>query len=221
MPPHGAFAVVFVAVCCALILWYRRSKYVDTTPVRADSSLPSFAAAALKNIEIIERERLCERSAAMGDRLLTALKSLTHHPIVGDVRGVGLMCAVELIRDRKTGAKFLGRARADNVRDAVGYGFHKIGSPHFAQVVRRPEVTSALKGTEGMVLPGASQDPDGWPGYLFTGEPLRLPAGPFGLGHGDGAHAPNEYFLIESAQPRVQGIDGAARSYVELLYAMA
>src|SRR5215203_1240263 len=53
MPPHGAFAVVFVAVCCALILWYRRSKYVDTTLVRADSSLPSFAAAALKKFEQI------------------------------------------------------------------------------------------------------------------------------------------------------------------------
>jgi acetylornithine deacetylase/succinyl-diaminopimelate desuccinylase-like protein len=56
---------------------------------------------------------------------------------------------------------------------------------------------------------------------LFTGDPLRLPAGPFGLGHGDGAHAPNEYFLIESSRPQVQGIDGAVRSYVELLYAMA
>jgi acetylornithine deacetylase/succinyl-diaminopimelate desuccinylase-like protein len=60
-----------------------------------------------------------------------------------------------------------------------------------------------------------------WPGYVFTGEPLRLPAGGFGLGHGDGAHAPNEYFLIESANPKVQGMDGGVRSYVEFLYAMA
>ena len=37
----------------------------------------------------------------------------------------------------------------------------------------------------------------------------------------DGAHAPNEYFLIESANPKVQGMDGGVRSYVEFLYAMA
>ena len=34
MPPHGAFAVAFVAVWCAVILWYRRSKYVDTNIIR-------------------------------------------------------------------------------------------------------------------------------------------------------------------------------------------
>ena len=60
-----------------------------------------------------------------------------------------------------------------------------------------------------------------WPGYIFTSEPLRLPAGHFGLGHGTGAHAPNEYYLIESSNPKVEGIDGAVRSFVEYLYALA
>ena len=60
-----------------------------------------------------------------------------------------------------------------------------------------------------------------WPGYVFTGEPLRLPAGHFGLGHGNGAHAPNEYYVIESANPKIEGIDGAARSHVEYLYELA
>src|SRR5215471_14739792 len=60
-----------------------------------------------------------------------------------------------------------------------------------------------------------------WPGYVFTGDPLRLPAGHFGLGHGSGAHAPDEYYVIESANPRVQGIDGAARSHVDYLYELA
>ena len=59
-----------------------------------------------------------------------------------------------------------------------------------------------------------------WPGYVFTGDPLHLPAGHFGLGHGNGAHAPDEYYVIDSANPKVQGIDGAARSYVQYLYAM-
>jgi acetylornithine deacetylase/succinyl-diaminopimelate desuccinylase-like protein len=73
-------------------------------------------------------------------------------------------------------------------------------------------------GVDPIVLP---RSPGSWPGYVFTGDPLRLPAGGFGLGHGDGAHAPNEYYLIESTNPKVQGMDGAVRSYVEFLYAMA
>jgi hypothetical protein len=43
----------------------------------------------------------------------------------------------------------------------------------------------------------------------------------FGLGHGGGAHAPDEYWIVESANPRVAGMDGAVRSYVDFLYALA
>ena len=60
-----------------------------------------------------------------------------------------------------------------------------------------------------------------WPGYIFTGEPLKLPAGHFGLGHGSGAHAPDEYYVIESASPKVQGMDGAVLSFVQYLYELA
>jgi acetylornithine deacetylase/succinyl-diaminopimelate desuccinylase-like protein len=59
-----------------------------------------------------------------------------------------------------------------------------------------------------------------WPGYLFTTAPLSLPAGHFGMGHGTGAHAPDEYYLIESTNPKVQGLDGAVASFVEYLYAL-
>jgi acetylornithine deacetylase/succinyl-diaminopimelate desuccinylase-like protein len=59
-----------------------------------------------------------------------------------------------------------------------------------------------------------------WPGYVFTSPPLSLPAGHFGLGHGTGAHAPDEYYVIESTNPKVQGLDGAIASFVEYLYAM-
>ena len=58
-------------------------------------------------------------------------------------------------------------------------------------------------------------------GLRFTDAPLSLPAGHFGLGHGTGAHAPDEYFLIESTNPKVQGLDGAVASFVEFLYALA
>lgn len=60
-----------------------------------------------------------------------------------------------------------------------------------------------------------------WPGVTFTGDPLRLAAGQYGLGHGGGAHAPDEYFVIESTNPNVAGLDSAVRSYVEFFRAIA
>jgi acetylornithine deacetylase/succinyl-diaminopimelate desuccinylase-like protein len=60
-----------------------------------------------------------------------------------------------------------------------------------------------------------------YPGYVFTGEPLKLAAGHFGLGHGSGAHAPDEYYIIKSANPKVQDFDGATMSFVEYLYELA
>jgi acetylornithine deacetylase/succinyl-diaminopimelate desuccinylase-like protein len=60
-----------------------------------------------------------------------------------------------------------------------------------------------------------------YPGYVFTGEPLKLASGHFGLGHGSGAHAPDEYYVIESSNPKVSGYDGAVRSFVDYLYELA
>ncbi len=74
----------------------------------------------------------------------------------------------------------------------------------------------------------AGLDPQLWPrlagsypGYVFTQPPLSLAAGHFGLGHGGGAHAPDEYFLIESSNDKVRGYDGAVMSYVDYLYELA
>ncbi|NTW00970.1 MAG: aspartate aminotransferase family protein [Oscillochloris sp.] len=65
------------------------------------------AAAALKNIEIIEREGLVERAAELGEYLLAGLRSLvTKHPTVGDARGLGLFCAIELVKDKETKEKY-------------------------------------------------------------------------------------------------------------------
>ena len=60
-----------------------------------------------------------------------------------------------------------------------------------------------------------------YPGWVFTGKPLQLAAGHFGLGHGSGAHAPDEYYLIESTNPKVGGYDDAVRSFVAYLYELA
>ena len=78
------------------------------------------------------------------------------------------------------------------------------------------------------VLKRAGLDPILWPrnagsypGYVFTNPPLSLASGHFGLGHGSGAHAPDEYFVIESTNPAIRGFDGAVMSYVEYLYELA
>ena len=78
------------------------------------------------------------------------------------------------------------------------------------------------------VLKRAGIDPVLWPrnagsypGYTFTDAPLKLAAGHFGLGHGSGAHAPDEYYVIESMNPNMQGFDGAVMSFVEYLYELA
>ena len=63
---------------------------------------PAGAAAGLANIEIIEREGLVENSATLGKYLLDRLTALKEHPIVGDVRGLGLMCALDLVKDKAT-----------------------------------------------------------------------------------------------------------------------
>ena len=64
------------------------------------------AAAANKNIEIIEREALVERSADVGRYVLELARGLSSHPTVGDVRGLGLLCALDLVRSKDTREKW-------------------------------------------------------------------------------------------------------------------
>jgi len=76
---------------------------------------PASCAAGLANLEIIENEGLVENSANMGDYLYEQLQTLYKHRIVGDVRGgKGLLCAVELVKDRDTRERFPKEARLGN-----------------------------------------------------------------------------------------------------------
>lgn len=71
------------------------------------SGHPVGAAVALRNLEIIEREALLENAARIGQYLQGALRDrLGRHPLVGDVRGSGLLFAVELNADRASGRPF-------------------------------------------------------------------------------------------------------------------
>ena len=67
------------------------------------SAHPVGCAVALRTLQIVEEERFPEQAAAKGQYLLNALTAaLAHHPHVGDIRGKGLMCAVELVQDKAT-----------------------------------------------------------------------------------------------------------------------
>jgi adenosylmethionine-8-amino-7-oxononanoate aminotransferase len=63
-------------------------------------------AAALANLAILQRERLVENAATMGAYLLEQLQHLRQHPTVGDIRGLGLIAAVELVKDQQSKEKF-------------------------------------------------------------------------------------------------------------------
>ena len=60
-----------------------------------------------------------------------------------------------------------------------------------------------------------------WPGVVFTGPPLNMPAGQFGTGRGGGAHAPDEWLLIDSTNPKTAGFDEQAILYADFLYEAA
>jgi putrescine aminotransferase len=78
------------------------------------SGHPTACAVALRNLRIIEEEGLVERARVMGGKMLARLRELEKHEIVGNVRGLGLVAGVELVRDRESKALFdvsLGAAR--------------------------------------------------------------------------------------------------------------
>jgi adenosylmethionine-8-amino-7-oxononanoate aminotransferase len=76
------------------------------------SGHPVGCAVALANLDIIEREGLAARARELGGLLLRSLATLSAHRHVGDVRGLGLMAAVELVADKASKAEFPAAERA-------------------------------------------------------------------------------------------------------------
>jgi 4-aminobutyrate--pyruvate transaminase len=88
------------------------------------SGHPVAAAVALENIRIIEERGLVDNASAAGAVLQRRLRELADHPLVGEVRGVGLIAAVELVADKASRAPFdpAGKAGALAVRQAQDNG---------------------------------------------------------------------------------------------------
>ena len=144
-------------------------------------------------------------------------KTILPHRAVAkiDLRLVPDMTAAEALASVKN---HLAKQGFADIEVNMSGGYDPNSTSADAKIIQTELKVYRAKGVDPIVLPRSAGS---WPGYVFTGEPLKLPAGGFGLGHGDGAHAPDEYYLIESANPKVQGMDGAVRSYVEFLYEMA
>ncbi len=77
-------------------------------------------------------------------------------------------------------------------------GYDPTSTPASAPLIQAQIATLKGMGIEAIMWP---RNAGSYPGYVFTNAPLSLASGHFGLGHGSGAHAPDEYYLIESSEP--------------------
>jgi acetylornithine deacetylase/succinyl-diaminopimelate desuccinylase-like protein len=128
-----------------------------------------------------------------------------------DMRLVPDMKASEALEALK---KHLAKRGFGDIEVVMTGGYDPTSTPGDAAVIRAQIAIYRRHGIDPIVWP---RNAGSWPGYVFTGDPLHLSAGHFGLGHGSGAHAPDEYYVIESSNPKIQGYDGATRSFVEYL----
>jgi acetylornithine deacetylase/succinyl-diaminopimelate desuccinylase-like protein len=132
-----------------------------------------------------------------------------------DVRLVPDMTAKETLELIK---KHLAARGFGDIEVTMTGGYDPTETPADSRLVKGMMEAYRTAGLDPLLWPRLAGS---WPGVTFTGPPLKLPAGQYGLGHGGGAHAPDEYWLIESANPKVAGMDGAVRSFVDLFYALA
>lgn len=132
-----------------------------------------------------------------------------------DMRLVPDMTAAEALAALKA---HLAKKGFGDIEVNMSGGYDPTSTPADSSIIRASTAVYKKNGIDPVMFPRLAGS---WPGYVFTDEPLRLPAGHFGMGHGNGAHAPDEYYLIESTNPKVAGMDGAVRSHVEFLYEIA
>ncbi|MGE5346602.1 MAG: peptidase dimerization domain-containing protein, partial [Acidithiobacillales bacterium] len=97
-------------------------------------------------------------------------------------------------------------------------GYDPTSTPADAAIIRAETAVYRRAGYDPILWP---RNAGSYPGCVFTGPPLKLPITHFGLGHGSGAHAPNEYFVVDSLNPKVKGFDGTVRAFVDYLHELA
>ena len=112
----------------------------------------------------------------------------------------------------------LARRGFGDIEVIVSGGYGPTESPEDSVIVRAAVATLTQAGIEHSLFPRRAGS---WPGVVFTGPPLKMAAGHFGVGRGGGAHAPDEWLLIDSTDPRVAGFQKQAEMFVDYLYAVA
>ncbi|MDQ8755104.1 M20/M25/M40 family metallo-hydrolase [Sphingosinicella sp. LHD-64] len=112
----------------------------------------------------------------------------------------------------------LDRQGFNDIEVNVSGGYNPTETAEDSRVIRAQQAVFTRDNVPFALFPRMAGS---WPGVTFTGDPLRKPAAQFGLGYGSGAHAPDEFMLIESNTPAVAGYREAAMGYVDFLYEMA
>jgi acetylornithine deacetylase/succinyl-diaminopimelate desuccinylase-like protein len=112
----------------------------------------------------------------------------------------------------------LAKRGFDDVKVVVSGGYGPTETAEDSVLIRAQKRVLEQAGISYSLSPRSAGS---WPGVVFNGPPLNLPASQFGIGRGNGAHAPNEWFLIKSANPKVAGIDEASMLFADLLYEVA
>ena len=97
-------------------------------------------------------------------------------------------------------------------------GYDPVEVSEDSRLIRAAIVTYKRAGASVSINP---RQPGSWPGAVFTAAPVSVPAAGFGLGYGTGAHAPNEFYVIESSNPKIAGYDAAAQGFADFLYQLA
>ncbi len=105
-----------------------------------------------------------------------------------------------------------------DVETNITGGYSPTETAETSGVIRAEQAVLKRAGVASSLYP---RNPGSWPGVVFTGAPLRLPAGQFGIGYGTGAHAPDEFYVIESSNPKVASLTGVTMAFVDLLYQIA
>lgn len=105
-----------------------------------------------------------------------------------------------------------------DVEANVSGGYDPTETAEDSRIIRAELATYKRAGIKATLNPRLAGS---WPGAVFTAAPLSLPAGHFGFGHGSGAHAPNEYYVVESTNPKVSGLTDAVMGYVDMFHQIA
>ena len=100
----------------------------------------------------------------------------------------------------------------------VSGGYDPTETNESSSLIKAELAAYARAGVKTSVYPRLSGS---WPGFVFTAPPVSLPAGQFGLGHGSGAHSPDEYMLIDSTNPKVLGFDDATLGFIDFFAEVA